>query len=49
MCHGRTGLTQVPARVLRGTILNRTYSTHKNLYISLFLLTIYGPIYYGPP
>ena len=29
--------------------LNRTYGTHKNLYISLFLSTIFGPIYYGPP
>ena len=35
--------------VLRGTIVNRTYDTHKKLYISLFLLTIFGPIYYGPP
>ena len=35
--------------LLRGTILNRTYGLHKNLYISLFLLTIFGPIYYGPP
>ena len=34
---------------MRGTILNRTHGTHKNLYISLFLLTIFGPIYYGPP
>ena len=25
------------------TILNRTYGTHKNLYISLFLLAIFGP------
>ena len=29
---------------LRGTILNRTHGRHKNLYISLFLLTIFGPI-----
>ena len=34
--------------VIRGTILNRTHGTDKNLYISLFLLTIFGPIYYGP-
>ena len=34
---------------LRGTILNRIYGAHKNLYISLFLLTVFGPIYYGPP
>ena len=26
-----------------------TVHTHKNLYISLFLLTIFGLIYYGPP
>ena len=32
-----------------GTIVNRTYGTYKNLYISLFLLTIFGPIYYRPP
>ena len=35
--------------LLRGTILNRTYGTHKTLYISLFLLKIFGSIYYGPP
>ena len=34
---------------LRGAIVNRTYGTNKNLYTSLFLLTIFGPIYYGPP
>ena len=35
--------------VLRGTIVNRTYGTHKNLDIPLFLVTILRPIYYGPP
>ena len=35
--------------VLRGITLNRTYGTLKNLYISLFLPTIFGPIYCGPP
>ena len=35
--------------LLRGGILNRTYDTHKKLDISVFLLTIFGPIYYGPP
>ena len=35
--------------LLRGTIVNRTYGTHKNQYISPFSPTIYGPIYYGPP
>ena len=34
---------------LRGEVLNRTYGTHKNLYVSLFLLAIFGPIYCGPP
>ena len=29
-----------------GGILNTTSGTNKNLYISLFLLTIFGPIYY---
>ena len=32
--------------LLRGTTLNRTYGTPKNLYISQFLQTIFGPIYY---
>ena len=31
--------------LLRGTIVNRTYGTHKDLYIALFLLTIFGPVY----
>ena len=35
--------------ILRGAIVNRTYARHKNLYIQLFLLTIFGPIYHGPP
>ena len=37
--------------VLRGTKVSRTYGADENLYISLFLLliTIVGPIYYGPP
>ena len=29
--------------VLRGTRLNRTYGTHKKLYIYLFLPAIFGP------
>ena len=33
----------------RGTKVNRTYGTHNNLYISSFLLTIFGPSHYGPP
>ena len=36
-------------RLLRGTIVNRTYGTHKNLYIYPCLLPLFGPIYYGPP
>ena len=35
--------------LLRGTIVNRTYGTHKNLYIFIFLLTMFGSIYFGPP
>ena len=36
--------------VLREIIVNRTYVTYKHLYIYVFLLTIFGPIYYygGP-
>ena len=34
---------------IRGTIVNRTYGTHKNLCTHLFLLTIFGPVYFGPP
>ena len=36
-------------RLMRGAILNRTYGTHKNLHVSLFLQTAFGPVYYGPP
>ena len=35
--------------LVRGTIVNSTYVTHKNLYVSPFLLTVFGPINYGPP
>ena len=31
--------TLLPYLLLRGGILNRAYGTHKNLHISLFLLT----------
>jgi len=42
--------TAVLKELLRGAIVNRTYGTDKDLlYIYLFLLTIFGPIYYGPP
>ena len=30
-------------------VVNRTYGTQKKLYICLFLLTVFGPIYSGPP
>ena len=42
-------LTRFGWGVFRGIILNRTYGTYKNLYISLFLITTFGPTYYGPP
>ena len=32
-----------------GGLLNRTYGTHKNLDISTFSPTIFGPIYLGSP
>ena len=37
--------------LLRGTIVNRTDGIHKNLYIAPFLLliTMFGPVNYGPP
>ena len=34
--------------VLRGTILIKTCDQHKNLYITLFLPTPFGPDYYVP-
>ena len=33
--------------LLRGAIVKRTYGTHENLYISLFVLTIFGSSYYS--
>ena len=44
----KTGL-QSRKGLLRGTIVKKTCGIHKNLYISPFLLTIFGPINYGPP
>ena len=35
--------------LVRGTIVNRTYGTPKNLYISFFLPAVFGPINYRPP
>ena len=42
-------LTVARLFLLPGTIVNKTYGTHKNLYVSLFLPTIFGPVNYGPP
>ena len=42
-------LVNIGKWLLRGAIVNRTYDTHKNLYIKPFLLTIFGPVNYGPP
>ena len=36
-------------KLSRGTIVNSTYGTHNHIYMYLFLLTIFGLIYYGPP
>ena len=44
-----TIITSGKSLLLRGAIVNRTYGTHKNLYIYVFLPTIFGPINYGPP
>ena len=44
-----TILKRTECQVLLGAIVNRTYGTHKHLHTSLFLLTIFGPIYYGSP
>ena len=38
-----------PVVVLRRTIVIRTHEIHKNLYITLFWLTKFGPEYYVPP
>ena len=34
----------VTGELLRGTIVNRTYGIHTNLYIYLILTTLFGPI-----
>ena len=49
ICGLRNGVESETYRVLWGTVVNRTYGKNKNLYMYLFLLKIYGPIYYGPP
>lgn len=33
---------------ITGSIVNKTYVTHANLYIYLLLLAIFCPVYYGP-
>ena len=49
-CRGRgTRVQYLIFVLLRGTIVNRTHGTHKNLYIEPFLLTIFGPVNYDPP
>ena len=48
-CCPRGNWLQKQIILLRGNIVNRTCGTHKNLYIYLFLRTIFGPIYDGPP
>ena len=40
---------QIEKALLRGTIVNRTYGIHKSVHIQTFLLTIFGPINFGPP
>ena len=48
----RTIAALLRRNILRGTVLNRTYGTHKNLpgiYIYLLFVAVCGPIYYGPP
>ena len=45
--YGQSGA--VRSTLLRATTLNRTYGTHKHLHISLFVRTIFGPFYCGPP
>ena len=44
-----TGSERRLSKILRGAIVNRTYGGHKNLDISLFLPTLFGPIYYRSP
>ena len=36
-------------RLSRGTIVNMTYGILKILYIYLFILALFGPIYYARP
>ena len=37
------------SRYCGGAVLSRTYDTYKDLYNSVFFLTLFRPIYYGPP
>ena len=45
-CQTSSSLFCCCCALLRGIIVNRTYGKYKNLYISLFLPTIFGPVYY---
>ena len=36
-------------KTITGALANRTYGVDKNQYIDPFLLTIFGPVNYGPP
>ena len=42
-----SGTLVLRGKILRVTLINRTYGTHEDLDTYLFLLTIFGPIYYG--
>ena len=50
---GQVGVSMTTQRystdILRGGIVNRTYGTHKNIHIFIFLLKKIDPLYYGPP
>ena len=48
---GRNEMQKTRGIDVSGDQVNRTYGTHKNIpvYIFLFLPTIFGPIYYGTP
>ena len=44
-----TLLPDRPQTLMPGNVVNRIYGAHKNIYIYIILLSIFGPIYYGPP
>ena len=49
LCSHRTGILIEEQHFYGGSDLNRTCGSYKNLHVSLFLLTVFGPIYYVPP